>query len=82
MIPILKDTNGCLLYQEQLLDIVKKFGGRTYGKADLFRRGISKKDKDLVKRESEKLRDEIVQNGYPSKLANQIADDMSAKRTY
>lgn len=82
MIPILKDTNGCLLYQEQLLDIVKKFGGRTYGKADLFRRGIAKKDKDLVKRESEKLRDEIVQNGYPSKLANQIADDMSAKGGY
>lgn len=82
MIPILKDTNGCLLYQEQLLDIVKKFGGRTYGKADLFRRGISKKDKDLVKRESEKLRDEIVQNGYSNKLANQIADDMSAKGGY
>ena len=82
MIPILKDTNGCLLYQEQLLDIVKKFGGRTYGKADLFRRGIAKKDKDLVKRESEKLRDEIVQNGYPNKLANQIADDMSAKGGY
>lgn len=82
MIPILKDTNGCLLYQEQLLDIVKKFGGRTYGKADLFRRGIAKKDKDLVKKESEKLRDEIVQNGYSSKLANQIADDMSAKGGY
>lgn len=82
MIPILKDTNGCLLYQEQLLDIVKKFGGRTYGKADLFRRGIAKKDKDLVKIESEKLRDEIVQNGYPNKLANQIADDMSAKGGY
>lgn len=82
MIPILKDTNGCLLYQEQLLDIVKKFGGRTYGKADLFRRGIAKKDKDLVKRESEKLRDEIMQNGYPNKLANQIADDMSAKGGY
>lgn len=82
MIPILKDTNGCLLYQEQLLDIVKKFGGRTYGKADLFRRGIAKKDKDLVKKESEKLRDEIVQNGYSSKLANQISDDMSAKGGY
>lgn len=82
MIPILKDTNGCLLYQEQLLDIAKKFGGRTYGKADLFRRGIAKKDKDLVKRESEKLRDEIMQNGYPNKLANQIADDMSAKGGY
>ena len=45
MIPILGRTNGCLLYQEQLLDIVRTFGGRTYGQADLFRRGIGKKDK-------------------------------------
>lgn len=82
MIPILKDTNGCLLYQEQLLDIVKKFGGRSYGKADLFRRGIGKKDKELVQRESAKLRDEIVQNGYTNQLANQIADDMSSKGGY
>lgn len=82
MIPILGKTNGCLLYQEQLLDIVKKFGGRTYGKADLFRRGIGKKDKLLVQQESEKLRQEIVQNGYTKDLANQIADDMSTKGGY
>ena len=39
---ILKDTNYCMIYQEQLLDIVKKFGGRTYGGADLFRKAIGK----------------------------------------
>ncbi len=82
MIPILSDTNGCLLYQEQLLDIVKKFGGRSYGQADLFRRGIGKKNKELVQSESEKLRNEIVENGYSSELANQIADDMSKKGGY
>lgn len=82
MISILSDTNGCLLYQEQLLDIVKKFGGRSYGQADLFRRGIGKKNKELVQSESEKLRNEIVENGYSSELANQIADDMSKKGGY
>lgn len=82
MIPILQDTNGCLLYQEQLLDIVKKFGGRTYGQADLFRRGIGKKDKELVKRESEKLRDEIANNGYTHELADSIANEMSDKGGY
>ena len=82
MIPILKDTNGCLLYQEQLLDIVKKFGGRSYGKAEIFRKGIAKKQKELVKQESEKLRYEIVENGYSKELADQIADDMSAKGGY
>lgn len=82
MKPILGYTNGCLLYQEQLLDIVKKFGGRTYGKADLFRKGIGKKDKELVKKESEKLREEIENNGYSKELANKIADEMSAKGGY
>lgn len=51
---ILKDTNYCMIYQEQLLDIVKKFGGRTYGQADLFRKAIGKKLPELVKQESEK----------------------------
>ena len=39
---ILKDTNYCMIYQEQLLEIVRKFGGRTYGQADLFRKAIGK----------------------------------------
>ena len=76
---ILKDTNYCMIYQEQLLDIVKKFGGRTYGEADLFRKAIGKKLPELVKKESEKLRDEIIQNGYSKKIANSIADELSHK---
>lgn len=40
MEPILKETFGCMIYQEQLLDIVRKFGGRSYGGADLFRKAI------------------------------------------
>lgn len=60
---ILKDTNYCMIYQEQLLDIVKKFGGRTYGGADLFRKAIGKKIVELVQKESEILRSEIVANG-------------------
>lgn len=40
MEPILKNTYGCLIYQESLLDIVRVFGGRSYGGADLFRKAI------------------------------------------
>lgn len=79
---ILKDTNYCMIYQEQLLDIVKKFGGRTYGGADLFRKAIGKKIQELVQKESEILRGEIVANGYPSNIANQIADELSSKGGY
>ena len=42
MEPILKSTYGCMIYQEQLLDIVRTFGGRSYGGADLFRKAIGK----------------------------------------
>lgn len=79
---ILKDTNYCMIYQEQLLDIVKKFGGRTYGGADLFRKAIGKKIPELVQKESEILRGEIVANGYPKEIADQIADELSQKGGY
>lgn len=42
MKPILESTYGCMIYQEQLLDIVRVFGGRSYGGADLFRKAIGK----------------------------------------
>jgi DNA polymerase-3 subunit alpha len=79
---ILKDTNYCMIYQEQLLDIVKKFGGRTYGQADLFRKAIGKKLPELVKQESEKLRGEIAANGYSKELADKIANELSSKGGY
>lgn len=79
---ILKDTNYCMIYQEQLLDIVKKFGGRTYGGADLFRKAIGKKIKELVQKESEILRNEIIANGYPKEIADKIANELSQKGGY
>ena len=79
---ILKDTNYCMIYQEQLLDIVRKFGGRSYGKADLFRKAIGKKIPELVQKESEILRGEIVENGYSKDIADKIADELSQKGGY
>ena len=79
---ILKDTNYCMIYQEQLLDIVMKFGGRTYGGADLFRKAIGKKIVELVQKESEILRGEIVANGYSKEIADKIANELSQKGGY
>lgn len=79
---ILKDTNYCMIYQEQLLNIVRKFGNRTYGRSDLFRKAIGKKIPELVKEESEKLRQEIIDNHYPVDIANKIADELSSKGNY
>lgn len=76
---ILGNTYGCLLYQEQLLDIVRTFGGRSYGKADLFRKAIGKKNIELVKQESAKLYQEIIDNKYDKEIAKTISDDLSTK---
>ena len=82
MKPILESTYGCMIYQEQLMDIVRKFGGRTYGGADLFRKAIGKKDIELVKKESAKLYQEIIDNGYSEDIAKQISDNLSTKGGY
>ena len=63
-------------------DIVKKFGGRTYGGADLFRKAIGKKIVELVQKESEILRSEIVANGYSKDIADKIANELSKKGGY
>ena len=71
-----------MMYQEQLLDIVRTFGGRTYGGANLFRKAIGKKDIALVKRESQKLYQEIIDNGYSEEIAAQISTELSQKGGY
>lgn len=82
MKPILESTYGCMIYQEQLLEIVRTFGGRSYGGADLFRKAIGKKNVELVKQESHKLYQEIIDNGYPEHIAKQISDELSTKGGY
>ena len=46
--PILDITYGCIVYQEQVMQIVQKLGGYTFGRADLLRRAMSKKKKDVM----------------------------------
>ena len=82
MEPILGQSYACLIYQEEILDIVRKFGGRSYGKADLFRKAIGKKNADLVRQESEKLYQEIIDNGYSEKIAKSISDELAEKGGY
>lgn len=79
MKPILESTYGCMIYQEQLLDIVRTFGGRSYGGADLFRKAIGKKNKELVKSESKKLYQEIINNSYSEEIAKTISSDLAEK---
>lgn len=82
MKPILIKTNGQMIYQEQLMEIVRVFGGRSYGGSDKFRKGIGKKDPELVKKESDRLYEEIKNNNYDEKIAKIISDDLRTKGNY
>lgn len=72
--PIFEETHGLIVYQEQVMGIARIMGGRTWGGADLLRKGIGKKDKALVQVEADKLYNEICNNHYEKKLARTIAD--------
>lgn len=82
MKPILEKTYGQCIYQEQIMDIVRVFGGRTYGGADRYRKAIGKKMPELVKEESKKLYQEIIDNGYSEEVAKAISDELAAKGGY
>lgn len=72
MKPILEETLGVQAYQEQTLQIVRTFGGWSYGKADLFRRAIGKKIPEEIKRLVSELHGSIIENGYSEKVSNEI----------
>ncbi len=92
--PILAPTYGCIVYQEQVMDIVRKLGGYSYGRADLVRRAMSKKKADVMAQEREyfingKLNDDgtidvpgCIRNGIPEDAANTIFDEMTSFAAY
>jgi len=74
--PILKETFGIILYQEQVMEIASELGGYTLGEADLLRRGMGKKKLELVAAEREKFVAGAAKNGIDEKTADQIFDQM------
>ena len=71
---ILKPTYGIILFQEQIILIACKFAGYSLGEADILRRAISKKKKDVMLSERTKFVDASVHNGYDANIASQIFD--------
>lgn len=80
--PILQGTNGQMIYQEQLMNIVRQFGGRSYGGSDIYRKAIGKKIPELVKSETEKLFQEILDNGYSDEVAHYFCDRLKEAGGY
>ncbi|MBS2126426.1 DNA polymerase III subunit alpha ['Fragaria x ananassa' phyllody phytoplasma] len=71
---ILKPTYGIILYQEQIIQIAASFAKYTLAEADLFRKAISKKEKNLLLQEKERFLNKSHQQGHNLLLANKIYD--------
>ena len=92
--PILSVTYGCLVYQEQVMQIVRDLAGYTYGRSDLVRRAMSKKKMDIMLQEQEYFvygKDDengnveikgCVRNGIPEKAAKEIYNQMISFAEY
>ena len=91
--PILDVTYGCMVYQEQVMQIVRDLAGYSMGRSDLVRRAMSKKKHDVMAREKEifihgqEENGEVVvpgcvRNGVSEKAAEQLFDEMTAFASY
>ena len=92
--PILSVTYGCLVYQEQVMQIVRDLGGYSYRRSDLIRRAMGKKKMDVMLQEKEyfingKLDDDgnveiagCIRNGVPEKTAEEIFNQMVSFAEY
>ncbi|MGI6030309.1 MAG: DNA polymerase III subunit alpha [Eubacteriales bacterium] len=92
--PILNMTYGCIVYQEQVMEIVRKMGGYSLGRADLVRRAMSKKKHDVMEQErhnfvygltNEKGEIEVpgaIRNGVPEQTAIEIFNEMMDFASY
>ena len=92
--PILDVTYGCMVYQEQVMQIVRDLAGYSYGRSDLVRRAMAKKKHKVMNEEREifvhGLTDEngkvtvpgCVRNGVPENVANEIYDEMISFASY
>lgn len=70
--PILSQTYGIIIYQEQILEIARTLVGYTLGEADILRRAISKKKEEILLKEKPKFIKKSIEKGYSKEVAEQI----------
>ncbi|MGG8394921.1 DNA polymerase III subunit alpha, partial [Bacillus cereus] len=72
--PILERTYGVIVYQEQIMQIASKLAGFSLGEADLLRRAVSKKNRDILDQERKHFVQGCLRNGYDETSAEKIYD--------
>ena len=79
LIPILKPTYGCIVYQEQVMQIVRDLAGYTLGRSDLVRRAMSKKKQSVMEKERQNFVYGNPEEGVPGCVARGIPEDVASK---
>ena len=79
---ILDVTYGCMVYQEQVMQICRSLAGYTFGHADIVRRAMSKKKHDVMAAERVTFVEGCLSNGISEKAANSIFDQMTSFASY
>lgn len=74
--PILDVTYGCIVYQEQVLEILRRLAGFSLGHADIVRRAMSKKKYDVLAKERDAFLAGCAQNGVSGDIAKSIFDEI------
>ena len=77
--PILEPTYGCIVYQEQVMQIVRDLGGYTLGRSDLVRRAMSKKKASVMAKERQNFVYGNPEEGVPGCLSNGISEEVANK---
>ena len=91
--PILKVTYGCIVYQEQVMQVLQALAGYSFGRADVVRRAMAKKKHDVMEKEREIFVNGLTENGevkvegcvrrgVPAAVANKIFDEMASFASY
>lgn len=80
--PILDVTNGCMVYQEQVMQIFRSLAGYSFGRADIVRRAMSKKKHDVMERERATFIEGCAKNGIDAETAESVFDDMTSFASY
>ena len=80
--PILQDTYGIMVYQEQVMAVARSVAGYSLGQADLLRRAMGKKDKAEMDRQKHKFAEMSEQNGVPAKVAAALFDKIAHFASY
>ncbi|MGI6752149.1 MAG: DNA polymerase III subunit alpha [Anaerovoracaceae bacterium] len=92
--PILSNTYGCMVYQEQVMQIVRDLAGYTFGRSDLMRRAMGKKKRDVMEKEKKyfiygKIDEQgnvelpgCIRRGIPEKVAEEIYAQMESFAEY